>query len=55
MHTNARMIEARLNRFVVESLLPSLYVETHALSITAWEAPGDGRGSSGVGGQAFLD
>ncbi|MEY4366932.1 MAG: hypothetical protein RLZ28_347 [Actinomycetota bacterium] len=41
MHTNARMIEARLNRFVVESLLPSLYVETHALSITAWEAPGE--------------
>ncbi len=41
MHKNARMIEARLNRFVVESLLPSLYLETNALSISAWEAPGE--------------
>lgn len=41
MHKNARMIEARLNRYVVESLLPSIYSETHTLSITAWEAPGE--------------
>jgi len=41
MFKNARMIEARLNRFVVESLLPSVYPVTVPLSITAWEVPGE--------------
>ena len=41
MFKNARMIEARLNRFVVESLLPSIYPVTIPLSVTSWEAPGE--------------
>ena len=38
---NERMIEARLNRFMVESLLPSLYSQTSPLTISSWEAPGE--------------
>ena len=41
MFKNERMIEARLNRFMVESLLPSLYSETSPLTVTSWEAPGE--------------
>ena len=33
------MIEARLDRFVAESLLPSLYRKTSPLTITSWEVP----------------
>jgi len=39
MHKNLKMIEARLDRFVVESLLPSMYRTTSPLTITAWEVP----------------
>ena len=41
MFKNPRMIEARLNRFVVESLLPSVYSAKLPLTITSWEAPGE--------------
>ena len=33
------MIEARLDRFVAESLLPSLYLRSSPLSVTSWEVP----------------
>jgi alpha-mannosidase len=33
------MIEARLNRFVAESLLPALYQRTSPLTVTSWEVP----------------
>ena len=39
MHSNPKMIEARLNRFVAESLLPSVYRKTSPLSVTSWEVP----------------
>ena len=39
MHKNPRMIEARLDRFVVEALLPSLYSRTSPLTVTSWEVP----------------
>jgi len=39
MHSNPRMIEARLNRFVAESLLPAMYRETAPLTVTSWEVP----------------
>jgi alpha-mannosidase len=41
MFKNPRMIEARLNRFVVESLLPSVYSATSPLQIKSWQAPGE--------------
>jgi len=39
MFSNPRMIEARLNRFVAESLLPALYQRTSPLTVTSWEVP----------------
>jgi alpha-mannosidase len=39
MHKNPTMIEARLDRFVVQSLLPSVYRRTVPLTVTSWEVP----------------
>lgn len=39
MHKNPKMIEARFDRFVAESLLPALYRKTSPLKVTAWEVP----------------
>lgn len=39
MFSNSKMIEARLNRFVAESLLPALYRQSAPLQVTSWEAP----------------
>jgi alpha-mannosidase len=41
MFKNSRIIEARLNRFVVEALLPSMHRATSTLKVSAWEAPGE--------------
>lgn len=39
MYCNPRMIEARLNRFMAESLLPAVYRQMAPLKITSWEVP----------------
>lgn len=39
MHSNPRMIEARLNRFMAESLLPAIYRQMAPLKVTSWEVP----------------
>ncbi|WP_104082459.1 glycoside hydrolase family 38 C-terminal domain-containing protein [Cryobacterium sp. Y11] len=41
MHDDSALIEARLNRFVRERLLPAIYRATAPLTVTAWTVPGE--------------
>ncbi|ROQ37477.1 alpha-mannosidase [Frondihabitans sp. PhB188] len=39
MHDNSASVEVRVDRFVLERLVPAVYRRTRALSIEAWEVP----------------
>ncbi|MFK3678614.1 alpha-mannosidase [Microbacterium sp. NPDC090218] len=41
MHDNAALVEARIERFVVERLRPALYARTTALELASWMVPAE--------------
>src|SRR5665647_412038 len=46
MHTNAVLVERRIDRFVAERIVPAVYRSTAPLTVTAWDVPG-GHGQRG--------
>lgn len=41
MHDNSSLVDARVERFVRERLLPAVYPRTERLTLQAWSAPGE--------------
>src|SRR5665647_983816 len=39
MHTNAVLVERRIDRFVAERIVPAVYRSTAPLTVTAWDVP----------------
>ena len=39
MHDNSASVKVRVDRFVLERLIPALYRRSHHLTVEAWDVP----------------
>ncbi|WP_223628473.1 glycoside hydrolase family 38 C-terminal domain-containing protein [Microbacterium sp. EST19A] len=53
MHDNSSLVEARIQRFVQERLLPAVYARTEPLTLRSWTAPGEPVPFDEAVGQSF--